>query len=354
MATADRRRVEELVGVLEREHDLDPEGLIYLLTVPEAEPLRRAADRVRAKYVGPEVHLRGLIEFSNYCRGSCYYCGLRTANRGIRRYRMTPEEIIAAARRAAALGLKTIVLQSGEDLWYTEKVLCAIIGAIKDLDVAVTLSIGERPKSFYAALKRAGADRFLLRIETSNEELYTRLHPGMSFQNRVRCLYDLKELGYETGTGCLIGLPGQTPAMLAADLLFFKKLEANMIGMGPFLPAPGTPLAEAKGGEVEPVLRMMALARLLLPAINMPATTALSVKDDDGHQKGLSWGANVIMPNMGLSEYKRLYAIYPGKKDIPPAEQLAKIKALLDRMGRVVGRGYGGARGWRTGRAWDE
>ncbi|NLY90470.1 MAG: [FeFe] hydrogenase H-cluster radical SAM maturase HydE [Firmicutes bacterium] len=339
---ADGRTVEELAGVLEREHDLDPDGLIRLLTAPEAEPLRRAADRVRAKSVGAEVHLRGLIEFSNYCRGSCYYCGLRAGNHRIRRYRMTPGEIIATARQAVALGLKTIVLQSGEDLFYTEKELCAIVSALKNMDVAVTLSIGERPKSVYAALKRAGADRFLLRIETSNEALYTRLHPGMSYQNRVRSLYTLKELGYEIGTGCLVGLPGQTPAMLAADLLFFKKLDADMIGMGPFLPAPGTPLAGAAGGEVEPVLRMMALARLLMPAINMPATTALSVKDNDGYQKGLSWGANVIMPNMGRREYKRLYAIYPGKRDIPPAEQLVKIKAVLVELGREVGRGYGG------------
>jgi len=335
------RTVTDLVKILENKHNLDPAGLIRLLTAPEAEPLRQAADRIRKKYVGDEVHLRGLIEFSNYCRGSCFYCGLRAGNNRIRRYRMNTGEIIVTARYAVEHGLKTIVLQSGEDLFYTEKELCAVVSAIKNMNVAVTLSIGERPKSVYAALKKAGADRFLLRIETSDEQLYTRLHPGMSYQKRVRCLYTLKELGYETGTGCLIGLPGQTPAMLAADLIFFKKLDADMIGIGPFLPCPGTPLAQESGGEMEPVVRMMALSRLLMPAINMPATTALAVKDSDGYKKGLSWGANVIMPNMGRMEYKRLYAIYPGKGDTPREEQLAKIKAVLAKLGRKVGCGYG-------------
>ncbi len=339
-----------LVKLLEAGHTLDQAGLTRLLTLtaPEAIPLYRAADRVRKRTVGDEVHLRGLIEFSNYCRRSCLYCGLRAANTRIRRYRMTPAEIVAAARFAVRQGLKTIVLQSGEDLYYSVQELCAIVQTIKKMDVAVTLSIGERSKSTYAALREAGADRFLLRIETTDEQLYARMHPEMSYQNRVRCLYILKELGYETGTGSLIGLPGQTAAMLAADLVFFKELDADMIGIGPFIPSPGTPLEQAGGGEVDLVLKMMALARLLMPEINMPATTALSVKDPDGYQKGLSCGANVIMPNMGWCEYKRLYAPYPGKEGwkTDAETQLARIKALLHQMGRTVSQDYG----FRAGR----
>lgn len=197
--------------------------------------------------------------------------------------------------------------------------------------------------SEYAELKHAGADRYLLRIETSNEQLYERLHPGMSYKNRVRCLYDLKELGYETGTDCLIGLPGQTPEMLADDLEFFKELDADMIGMGPFIPCAGTPLEHEDGGDVDTVLKMMALARLLMPDINIPATTALGVKDSDGYKKGLSCGANVIMPNMGRSEYKKLYAIYPGKGVgiTNPENQTEAVKATVFQLGRSIGRDYG-------------
>jgi biotin synthase len=211
------------------------------------------------------------------------------------------------------------------------------------MDVAVTLSIGELSKSEYTALKNAGTDRYLLRIETSNKQLYKSLHPGMSYKNRVRCLYDLKELDYETGTGCLIGLPGQTPEMLADDLLFFKELDADMIGMGPFIPCTGTPLEREYGGDVDTVLKMMALARLLMPDINIPATTALGVKDSDGYKKGLICGANVIMPNMGRSEYKKLYAIYPGKGVgiINPENQIEIIKTAIFQLGRNIGRDYG-------------
>lgn len=340
--------ITDLVKVLEEAQALDQAGLTRLLTAPEAIPLYHAADRVRKRYVGDEVHLRGLIEFSNYCRRGCLYCGLRAGNTQLRRYRMTPAEILARARYAVGQGLKTVVLQSGEDPHYTVEELCDIVRTLKKMDVAVTLSIGERSKDTYAALKEAGADRFLLRIETSNEQLYARMHPGMSYQNRVNCLYTLKELGYETGTGSLVGLPGQTPAMLAADLVFFKALDADMIGIGPFIPSPGTPLDHAAGGEVETVLKMMALARLLMPEINMPATTALSVKDRDGYRKGLNCGANVIMPNVGRSEYKKLYAVYPGKGEgfARSDEQMVKIQTVLQKLGRKVGQGYG----FRVGR----
>jgi len=334
---------ETLINILEDEHALDRAGLVKLLTCENALPVYTAADRVRKKFAGDDVHLRGLIEFSSYCCRTCFYCGLRAANNKINRFRMVPEEIIECARHAVNCGLKTIVLQSGEDRSFEVNELCKTVSEIKSMDTAVTLSIGELSKSEYADLRNAGADRYLLRIETSNKQLYESLHPGMSYKNRIRCLYDLKELGYETGTGCLIGLPGQTPEMLADDLIFFKELDADMIGMGPFIPCAGTPLEHEDGGDVDNVLKMMALARLLMPDINMPATTALGVKDSDGYKKGLSCGANVIMPNMGRSEYKKLYAIYPGKGVgiTNPENQIETIKSAVFQLGRNIGCDYG-------------
>lgn len=335
--------LETLINTLENEHALDRADLVKLLTCEEAFPVYTAADRVRKKFAGDDVHLRGLIEFSSYCCRTCFYCGLRAANNKIKRFRMEPDEIIECAKHAVSCGLKTIVLQSGEDKSFTINELCSIVNRIKCMDVAVTLSIGELSKSEYTALKNAGTDRYLLRIETSNKQLYKSLHPGMSYKNRVRCLYDLKELDYETGTGCLIGLPGQTPEMLADDLLFFKELDADMIGMGPFIPCAGTPLELQDGGNVGAVLKMMALARLLMPDINIPATTALGIKDSGGYEKGLGCGANVIMPNMGRSEYKKLYAIYPGKGEgITNLEnQIEAIKSTVFKLGRSIGRDYG-------------
>ena len=308
------REIETFINTLENNHNLDKEDLLKLLKCEEPQYLYAAADKVRKKYVGDDVHLRGLIEFSNYCRNNCFYCGLRAANSKIKRYRMTAEEIINCARYAAEHDLKTIVLQSGEDKFFTIDELCKIVSEIKSMDVAVTLSIGELSKKEYAALKKAGADRYLLRIETTNKHLYERLHPDMSYDNRVKCLYNLKKLGYEVGTGCLIGLPKQTSEMLADDLLFFKKFDADMIGIGPFIPCSNTPLENEEGGNVETVLKMISLIRLLMPDINIPATTALAVKDSNGYTKGLSCGANVIMPNMGMAKYKRLYHIYPERR----------------------------------------
>lgn len=334
--------VETLISTIENEHTLEKDDLVKLLTCEQALLIYSVADRIRRNFVGDDVHLRGLIEFSSYCCRTCLYCGIRAANR-ISRYRMKPEDIIECARYAVKCGVKTIILQSGEDKFFTIKDMCKIVNSIKVMNVAVTLSIGELSKSEYAVLRNAGADRYLLRIETGNEKLYESLHPGMSYKNRVRCLYDLKDLGYETGTGCLIGLPGQTPEMLAEDLLFFKRLDADMIGMGPFIPCAGTPLELEAGGDIDTVLKMMALTRLLMPDINMPATTALGIKDRDGYKKGLSCGANVVMPNMGKSDHKKLYAIYPGKGVgiANPENSLDDIKSMIFHMDRDIGRDYG-------------
>lgn len=336
--------IKVLLERLETRHELDRDGLVRLLQCDNPAQIYLAADRVRKKYVGDEVHLRGLIEISSYCSKTCLYCGLRAAGAGPERFRMTPAEIVEYADRAVSFGLRTVVLQSGEDKSFTRAELCGIVGEISNKGVAVTLSLGELTRDEYAALKEAGADRYLLRIETSNRPLYEGLHPGMSYENRIRCLNDIKELGYEVGTGCLIGLPGQTMEMLADDLLFFQRIDADMIGLGPFIPCEGTPLAEEAGGNVDTVLKMMALTRLLMPEINMPATTALGVKDQDGHRKGLRCGANVIMPNMGMSEYRKRYTIYPGKGEIKinADDPLAAVKTLVAQEGRIVGTGHGG------------
>ncbi|MDQ2086257.1 [FeFe] hydrogenase H-cluster radical SAM maturase HydE [Herbivorax sp. ANBcel31] len=339
----DKREFEIFVNTLEKEGELGKVSLAKILTSEKTDSLYSAADRVRKKFVGDGVHLRGLIEFSSYCGNNCFYCGLRAANSKVKRYRMQPDEIIQCAAHAVKFGLKTVVLQSGEDKSFGVNELCKIVNRIKSMDVAVTLSIGELSRNEYSLLKNAGADRYLLRIETSNKKLYEKLHPGMSHENRLRCLYNLKELGYETGTGCLIGLPGQTIEMLAEDLLLFKKLGVDMIGIGPFIPCRGTPLEYEKGGNVETVLKMMALARLLMRDINMPATTALSIKDSDGHRKGLCCGANVVMPNMGRTEYKKLYKIYPGKGEglINSKNHVDDIKSKIISLGRKIGQGYG-------------
>lgn len=338
-----KQEFEILINTLEKEGELDKESLARILAYDEADLLYESADRVRKKYVGDDVHLRGLIEISNYCPNTCYYCGLRNGTSGVKRYRMESDEIIQCATYAAKCGLKTIVMQSGEDRSLNIVELCRTIEKIKRMDVAITLSIGELSKKDYSMLKSAGANRYLLRIETSNKELYEKLHPGMSHENRLRCIYNLKDLGFEAGTGSLIGLPGQTTEMLAEDLLLYKKLGVDMVGIGPFIPCEGTPLEHEKGGDVETVFKMMALTRLLLRDINMPATTAVSIIDKDGYKKGLSCGANVIMPNMGRAEYKKLYKIYPGKGEgaSNSKNNLDDIKSKVISFGRKIGQGYG-------------
>ncbi|HHY92524.1 MAG TPA: [FeFe] hydrogenase H-cluster radical SAM maturase HydE, partial [Firmicutes bacterium] len=233
-------------------HCLTKDAIVRLLAAHGAEEqaLFAAADAVRAQWVGDAVHLRGLIEFSNYCRNDCLYCGLRRSNRRVRRYRLEPGEILAVARAGAELGYRTIVLQSGDDFWYTSTMLAHIVEEIKKLDVAVTLSLGERKKSEYRDLRLAGADRFLLKQETTDPELYTRLHPGQSYRHRIECLEWLTELGYQVGSGNIVGLPGQTLESLADDLLFLQAHAVDMAGIGPFIPHPETPLGSCPPGDV--------------------------------------------------------------------------------------------------------
>jgi biotin synthase len=315
------------------------EELVQLLTCDDvlAAELYRAADEVRARIVGDEVHLRALVEFSNTCRRNCFYCGLRRDHDRLRRYRMTPEEIVATALEAARLGYRTAVLQSGEDPWYTSEMLAAVIREIKaKADIAVTLSIGERSLEEYRALREAGADRFLLRIETSSPLLYRDLHPDSDWAVRLGCLMSLRRLGYQLGSGVMIGLPGQTAEMMAEDLLFLQSLDLDMIGVGPFIPHPATPLADAAGGTLGPALRFVACLRLLCPEALIPATTALGALHPEGRQQALRAGANVLMPNCTPIEYREHYQLYPGKICI--SESAPECRSCVEAMVAALGR----------------
>lgn len=301
------------------------------------------ADKTREEYVGNEVHLRGLIEFSNICKRQCKYCGLRCEDKFIDRYRISKENIISYAEHAVNMGYKTIVLQSGEDEYYNTDLMCEIIAGIKKLGVALTLSIGEKTYEEYKAFKEAGADRYLIRIETADKTLYNQMHPNMDFYNRVRCLEDLGRLGYEVGTGCLVGLPNQTIESLADDILFFKEINADMVGIGPFIPHPHTPLKDSATGSFTLALKVMALTRILLKDINIPATTAMETLNPNGRIIALQSGANVVMPNVTTTEYRAKYEIYPNKICINENPDKCKgcISAKIQSIGRTVSTSFG-------------
>lgn len=334
----------EIIKKAEETHNLTKLEIISLLKDDNYnEQLFKAADNVRKKFVGDEIHLRGLIEFSNFCKNNCCYCGLRRDNQNVTRYRMDKETILQLAKHAANMGLKTIVLQSGEDVYFTTEKLCEIIQGIKKLGLALTLSIGEKTLEKYQAYKDAGADRFLLRIETTDKKLYEENDPEMSWEARKQCLLDLGACGYEVGSGCLVGLPNQTIESLADDILFFKEINCHMIGIGPFIAHPDTPLKDAKGGELELSLKVMAITRLLLPDINIPATTAMEALAPNGQTRALQAGANVIMPNITLKNYRQHYQLYPGKTTTgyTPDESLDKVIQKIKSIDRIVGTGTG-------------
>ena len=334
----------KLIEKAEQTHCLDKSEIVSLLKADECQKeLIAAADRTRKLFVGDEVHLRGLIEFSNICKQNCMYCGIRCENKNVDRYRLSPEEVVDFAQKAKAVGYKTVVMQSGEDMGFTVDKMTDILKRVKALDLAITLSIGEKSYEEYKAYKEAGADRYLLRIETTDKDLYQKMHPKMSFENRLRCLRDLKELGYEVGTGCLIGLPGQTLESLADDLLFFKNFDADMIGIGPFIPNQDTPLKDAEGGKFAIALRFVALLRLLMPDINIPATTAMETLEPNARVIALQAGANVVMPNVTEGDYRRKYLLYPGKICIndTPDKCRSCIGGKIMGIGRRVSTAYG-------------
>ncbi len=307
--------------------------------------LFKEADRVRKENVGDEVHLRGLIEFSNICKRQCKYCGLRSENREIERYRILKDEILTYVQNAVNMGYRTIVLQSGEDEYYDTDKMVEIIREIKKYDVALTLSIGEKSYEEFKAFKDAGADRYLIRIETTDQNLYQQMHPNASFENRVQCLYDLKSLGFETGTGCLVGLPNQAIESLADDILFFKELDADMIGIGPFIPHEQTPLKNAEKGDFWLALKVMSLTRINMPNINIPATTAMETLNPNGRIIALQSGANVVMPNVTSKEYRAKYEIYPGKICIN--EDPTQCRGCIEGKIRAIGRTISQKKGFR-------
>jgi biotin synthase len=316
------------------------DDIAYLLDLQdeEAATLFNYADKVRHDFAGDEILLRAIVEFSNVCRNTCFYCGLNKNNKTLQRYCLSREEIMAAVKNIASTGIKTVVLQSGEDDGLDAVWLEKIIEDIKtDFDIAMTLSVGERDFDEYAMWRRAGADRFLLKIETSNKQLYESLHPAMSFENRLRCLRDLKLLGYQTGSGNIVGLKGQTIRHLAEDILFFKREDFDMIGIGPFIPHKSTPMRDEPTGNLDLTLKVIAVTRIVTKNAHLPASTAVgSVGQGDARIKAFKCGANAIMPNFTPTPYKKLYEVYPGKRCVD--EQSNKCLGCVNAMAKTINR----------------
>lgn len=296
---------------------MDASKLRYFLRGGDDEWLRNEAMRIRLKTKGEEILTRGLIEISNHCRNNCLYCGIRAGQCHVVRYRMTADEIVATANYAATQGFGTVVLQGGEDPTHTAEWVAGVVSRIRNdqPDIAITLSLGERSREDYALWREAGANRYLLRHETAMKEHYGRLHPAtMSFENRRRCLWDLKGLGYETGAGMMVGSPYQTEDNLIEDLRFLEELQPDMIGIGPFIHAEGTPFESFPDGSLQMTLRLISLLRIRHPYANIPATTALAAIQDNGRELGLKAGANVIMPNLTPQKYRENYRLYNRKE----------------------------------------
>ncbi|ADY57332.1 iron-only hydrogenase maturation protein HydE [Syntrophobotulus glycolicus DSM 8271] len=338
----------DLLQKLDETNSLTKEEIVRLLknmTAEKKEKLFDLALKTRTRYYGNRVFMRGLIEISNYCRRNCLYCGIRGMNANAERYRLSESEILECCQDGYNLGYRTFVLQSGEDMWYTKEILVGLVTRIKQLfpDAAVTLSIGERDIATYDALYKAGADRFLLRHETASRELYEKLHPGMSYDDRMGILRKLKQIGYQVGAGFMVGLPGQKEEHLAEDLLFLKEFQPEMIGIGPFIPHSETPLKEEKGGTVEDTLVLVAFSRLLVPEALIPATTALGTLSPTGREQALMAGANVVMPNLTPTLFREKYDLYENKicTGDEPAHCRSCIERRINSTGSIVDLGRG-------------
>lgn len=331
----------DLLARLESEHMLTREEFFLLLRsrTPElAEYLYERADRVRRSYYGTDVYVRGLIEFSNYCRNDCYYCGIRCSNKKIERYRLSREEILLCCKEGYELGFRTFVLQSGEDPWYTPERIADIVHSIRERypDCAITLSVGEREKEVYQLWFDAGAQRYLLRHETADAKHYRSLHPPkMSPEHRKECLYTLKEIGYQVGCGIMVGSPGQTVEHFVEDLCFMKELEPDMVGIGPFIPHRDTPFGKEPSGTLEETLFLLGLIRLMLPKVLLPATTALGTIHPQGREMGIKAGANVCMPNLSPIGVRKKYALYDNK--ICTGEEGAQCRNCLNVRMKSIG-----------------
>lgn len=315
-----------------------------LLKDPEEEKLFLEADEVRRKNLGEEVHLRGLLEFSNICARNCLYCGLRKDNPFVKRYRMSQEEILNSCLQAQELGLKTVVLQSGEDGYFTDSKMEDLISKIKSKTrLAVTLSVGELPRADYFRLKEAGADRFFMRFETSDTALFSKYKPDSSYIRRFDCLRWMREAGFQVGSGIMVGLPGQSVKSLAKDILLFKELELEMIGIGPFIANPDTPLAGNNKNNLKAALKVLAVTRILCPKAHMPAASAMEALSANGRDLALKAGANVIMPNITPEKYRKDYLLYPGKIAISqsPIETVKNAREFIKKIGRIEAKDYG-------------
>lgn len=325
--------------------NLTKDEIVYLLSLSgkkEIAQLYFRANEVRKEFCGDDVHLRGIIEFSNYCEQDCLYCGLRNGNDNLDRYRMTGVEILETAKKISSAGIKTIVLQSGEDHFYTKENITNLILSIKEnSDAAITLSIGERGRDEYDEWKRAGADRYLLKHETANERLYSAIHNKQSLQERLAHLKYLKQIGFQAGSGNLIGLPNQTLNDIADDILLCKDYDCDMCSFSPFIPSPDTPFNKVSQADFDLTLKTMSVARIVLKDVHIPATTALSTLTGEGRKLGLTVGANVIMPNFTPDEYKDKYKIYANKKTYDPVKYVEELKVMVEQMGRKIGEDFG-------------
>lgn len=333
-----------LQSVLRRVYDSDVPArsdLEYLLALKEPSEVAQLyafADAVRKEYVGDGILLRGIIEFSNHCRNTCQYCGLNRDNSHLERYRLGRRQILERVEELVRCGIKTVVLQSGEDdaldpSWFEQ----LIDEITSKFDIAVTLSVGQKSRRQYELWKHAGANRYLLKIETTDTGLYASLHPGMSFDNHLRCICDLQAIGYQTGSGNIIGLKGQKIATLAGDILFFKKRDFDMLSVGPFIPNRNTVLGGQPLGDLGLTLRCIAVTRIVTKNTHIPANTAIaSLAGRDGTIEALRAGANVVMPNFTPGHYKNLYEIYPGKKCVSPETSISQIQKIANELSRYV------------------
>jgi len=332
--------VRALIEKLRSQRSLSLQEYAHLIEARGEEAamlLASCADERRRKVYGNRVFIRGLIEISNICKNDCLYCGIRRSNISCERYRLGQDDILSACAEGYALGFRTFVLQGGEDAYFTDDVLCGLVRAIKrnHPECAVTLSMGERSRESYALLRAAGADRYLLRHETANPQHYAKLHPAqMSFENRMRCLHDLKALGYQVGCGFMVGSPYQTAQDLAMDLKFIEEFAPHMVGIGPFIPHAATQFAHEAAGTVELTCFLLSIIRLMHPAILLPATTALGSIDPMGREKGIRSGANVVMPNLSPPGVRSKYALYNGKR-FDGEESAQGILSLKKRMASI-------------------
>ena len=332
--------IREIVDKVKRRQDITLEELRMIMETASKEDmdyLTSTAREVADSIYGKNVYVRGLIEFTNYCRNDCYYCGIRRSNKEAERYRLTEEQIMECCQMGYELGFRTFVLQGGEDPYFTDDRICEIIRNIKNRyeDCAITLSIGEKSRASYERYFEAGADRYLLRHETANECHYRKLHPAeLSLENRKRCLWNLKEIGYQVGAGFMVGSPGQTLETLYEDMRFIKELEPHMVGIGPFIPQHSTPFKGEKAGTLEETLKLLSIIRLIHPKVLLPATTALGTIHPMGREKGILAGANVVMPNLSPVSVRKKYELYDNK--ICTGDEAAECKnCLQSRMEKI-------------------